>query len=170
MVRLGSGGFAIDTIWSWLLVLGAFTAFTAFIVAIAIAILFLYNVLATRTGRGLCLGGAALSMPSGQPELSVSAHSNDDEATSAALYDQARELDIEGRSHMSKDELKTALRRARRRTRALHQCCPPPLLTPMSHTQQLRHRSVRREAPLRMCSSIVRLLRSIFEGRYDRYQ
>src|SRR5476651_609044 len=43
MIQLGFGGFTTDTIWSWLLVLGAFAAFTAFIVAIATAILWLYN-------------------------------------------------------------------------------------------------------------------------------
>jgi hypothetical protein len=114
MNRIGFGDFSADTIWSWLLVLLVFAVFTAFLVAISTAILALYNLLSQRTGMGMAV----------YPELETAARPaiaepvDDDEYdddTFDELYAKAQEQGIKGRSHMSKGELRAALRRRARR-------------------------------------------------------
>ncbi|MEX2254989.1 MAG: hypothetical protein WEC34_06090 [Acidimicrobiia bacterium] len=53
MHQVGFGDFEANTLGDWILVLFIGAVFTAFIVAVAVAILMLYNVLAQRTGMGL---------------------------------------------------------------------------------------------------------------------
>ena len=53
MHQVGFGDFRANTLGDWILVLFIGAVFTAFIVAIAVAILMLYNVLSQRTGMGL---------------------------------------------------------------------------------------------------------------------
>lgn len=53
MHQVGFGDFSANTLGDWILVLFIGAVFTAFIVAIAVAILLLYNVLSQRTGMGL---------------------------------------------------------------------------------------------------------------------
>jgi hypothetical protein len=114
MNQIGFDNFHATTIWSWLIVLAMFAVFTAFIVAIATAILGLYNLLSERTGLGMRAERAT-------PEL-LPASTVDVELGSAAdasfdeLYAEAQRRNIPGRSRMSKDELRTALRRRPRRT------------------------------------------------------
>jgi ABC-type multidrug transport system fused ATPase/permease subunit len=114
MNRIGFGDFSADTIWSWLLVLLVFAVFTAFLVAIATSILALYNVLSQRTGMGMQVypevettKRAAIAEPVEEDEY--------DDATFDELYAEAQRKSIKGRSHMSKGELRAALRRRSRR-------------------------------------------------------
>lgn len=53
MHQVGFNDFRAETLGDWILVLFIGAVFTAFIVAIAVAILALYNVLSQRTGMGL---------------------------------------------------------------------------------------------------------------------
>ncbi len=52
MHQVGFGDFRANTLGDWILVLFIGAVFTAFIVAVAVAILALYNVLSQRTGMG----------------------------------------------------------------------------------------------------------------------
>jgi hypothetical protein len=53
MHQVGFGDFRANTLGDWILVLFVGAVFTAFIVAVSVAILALYNVLSQRTGMGL---------------------------------------------------------------------------------------------------------------------
>jgi hypothetical protein len=53
MHQVGFGDFGANELGDWILVLFVGAVFTAFIVAVAVAILALYNVLSQRTGLGL---------------------------------------------------------------------------------------------------------------------
>lgn len=53
MHQVGFGDFHADTLGDWILVLFIGAVFTAFIVALCVTILMLYNVLSQRTGMGL---------------------------------------------------------------------------------------------------------------------
>jgi hypothetical protein len=53
MHQVGFGDFRANTLGDWILVLFIGAVFTAFIVAVSVAILALYNVLSQRTGMGL---------------------------------------------------------------------------------------------------------------------
>jgi len=53
MHQVGFDDFAANTLGDWILVLFVGAVFTAFIVAVSVAILMLYNVLSQRTGMGL---------------------------------------------------------------------------------------------------------------------
>lgn len=57
MHQVGFGDFSADTLGDWILVLFIGAVFTAFIVAIVVAILKLYNVLSGSTGMGFSFAG-----------------------------------------------------------------------------------------------------------------
>ena len=57
MHQVGFGDFTADTLGDWILVLFIGAVFTAFIVALVVAILKLYNVLSTSTGMGFSFAG-----------------------------------------------------------------------------------------------------------------
>jgi hypothetical protein len=114
MNQIGFDNFHATTIWSWLLVLVMFAVFTAFIVAIATAILGLYNLLSERTGIGM-------RAETSTPELLPASRVDPDPATAAdasfdELYAEAQRRNIPGRSRMTKDELRAALRGRSRRS------------------------------------------------------
>ena len=111
MDQIGFGSFHATTIWSWLLVLAMFAVFTAFIVAIATAILATYNLLSQRTGMGMRAASPRPELVPARPRGALVAA---DEATSVTatyeeLYAEAQRRRIRGRSTMSKDELRAAL-------------------------------------------------------------
>jgi len=110
MSQLGFGSFHASTIWSWILVLLTFALFTAFIVAIATGILLLYNLVSEHTGRGVRVGSSPRELLSGRQNGATAAVSAD--ATFDELYAEAQRLNLRGRSRMTKDELRVALRQA----------------------------------------------------------
>jgi hypothetical protein len=119
MSRLGFGDFTADTIWDWFLVLLIGAVFTAFVVAVFVAALALYNLFSTRTGYGLRLRGEL--RPGSEPAAVTAGGDADDaeDSTFDELYAEAQRRNIPGRSSMSKSELRAALRpkRPKRRTR-----------------------------------------------------
>jgi hypothetical protein len=120
MNRIGFGTFHANTIWSWLLVLAMFAVFTAFIVVIATGILALYNLLSERTGMGMTVETRVPELVSGS-RAAIAAPDDDEELDGSfdELYAEAQRRNVPGRSTMSKDELRKALRRRpRRRTAA----------------------------------------------------
>jgi hypothetical protein len=117
MDRIGFGSFSADTIWDWLLVLVIFAAFTAFLVAIATAILLLYNVMSQRTGMGLKIRNEELEAPKSRRAIAEPLDDDEfDDLSFDELYLEAQERGIKGRSNMTKGELRAALRRKRRPT------------------------------------------------------
>jgi hypothetical protein len=116
MNQIGFGSFHANTIWSWLLVLVMFGLFTVFIVMIATAILLLYNLLSQRTGMGMGAGRPPLELVAGEPVDTVIGAEDLDDASFDELYAEAQRRKIPGRSAMTKDTLRSALRDTRRRT------------------------------------------------------
>lgn len=115
MNQIGFGSFHANTIWSWLLVLVMFGLFTAFIVVIATAILLLYNLLSQRTGMGMGAKRPPLELVSGEPVDMVIGAEDLENASFDELYAEAQRRKIPGRSAMTKDTLRSALRDTRRR-------------------------------------------------------
>lgn len=118
MDRIGFGDFSADTIWDWFLVLLVFAVFTLILVGIAIGILALYNQISKRTGFGLPVRSAELEAGDGTKRRAIAEPVADDldDATFDELYAEAQEAGIQGRSHMSKGELRAALRRKARKS------------------------------------------------------
>jgi len=111
MDQIGFGSFHATTIWSWLLVLAMFAVFTAFIVAIATAILATYNLLSQRTGMGMRPGSSPPELVPARPRAVLVAprQAPPVTATYEELYAEAQRRRIRGRSTMSKDQLRDAL-------------------------------------------------------------
>jgi hypothetical protein len=123
MNRIGLGDFSADTIWDWFLVLVIFAAFTAFIVAICMGLLVLYNLLSKRTGMGLRVPQEKeLAPPASRRAIAepvdVDEEDEYDDLTFDDLYLEAQRRGIKGRSHMTKGQLRAALRRRKRSTRS----------------------------------------------------
>lgn len=118
MDRIGFGDFSADTIWDWFLVLLVFAVFTLILVGIAIGILALYNQISKRTGFGLPVRSTELEAGDGTKRRAIAEPVADDldDATFDELYAEAQEAGIQGRSHMSKGELRAALRRKARKS------------------------------------------------------
>ena len=118
MDRIGFGDFSADTIWDWFLVLLVFAVFTLILVGIAIGILALYNQISKRTGFGLPVRSGELEAGEGTKRRAIAEPVADDldDATFDELYAEAQEAGIQGRSHMSKGELRAALRRKARKS------------------------------------------------------
>jgi len=119
MDRIGFGDFTADTIWDWFLVLMVFAVFTATLVAVATGILALYNQISKRTGFGLPVRPDTPAVESPKRAAiaePVAADDDLDDATFDELYAEAQERGIKGRSHMSKGQLRAALRRRTRRS------------------------------------------------------
>jgi hypothetical protein len=119
MDRIGFGDFSADTIWDWFLVLIVFAVFTAILVAISTGILALYNQISKRTGFGLPVRSDAAAVEA--PKRAAIAEPVDDaddldDATFDELYAEAQARGIKGRSHMSKGQLRAALRRRARKS------------------------------------------------------
>ena len=70
MNQVGFDHFNASTLGDWILVLLIGALFTAFIVAIIVGILFLYNLLSERTGMGLRLGA---ELPAGDESAAIEA-------------------------------------------------------------------------------------------------
>jgi hypothetical protein len=118
MDRIGFGDFSADTIWDWFLVLIVFAVFTAVLVAISTGILALYNQISMRTGFGLPVRSDATAVE-GRKRAAIAEPVDDDDlddATFDELYAEAQERGIKGRSHMSKGQLRAALRRRARKS------------------------------------------------------
>lgn len=120
MDQIGFGSFHASTIWSWLLVLAMFAVFTVFIVTIATAILALYNLLSERIGGRMSLDAAPRELLAGErPPRAIAAVADDPtDASFDELYAEAKRRNVRGRSTMSKDELRVALRSRSRRAAA----------------------------------------------------
>lgn len=127
MAQIGFGEFHANTIWDWLLVLVIFSVFTAFVAALATAVLVLYNMVSKRTGMGLRITPAD-ELPAPKSRRAIAEPVDDEEEDALQdlsfddLYAEAQRKGIKGRSNMSKGELRAAVRRRRRsgrsRTRA----------------------------------------------------
>lgn len=117
MDRIGFGDFTADTIWDWFLVLLVFAIFTAILVAVSTGILALYNEISKRTGFGLPVRSDAGEVE-GPKRAAIAEPVDDDldDATFDELYAEAQERGIKGRSHMSKGQLRAALRRRARKS------------------------------------------------------
>lgn len=70
MNQVGFDNFNAATLGDWILVLLVGALFTAFITAIVVAILWLYNLLSQRTGMGLRIGG---ELAAGDPPAAIEA-------------------------------------------------------------------------------------------------
>jgi hypothetical protein len=119
MDRIGFGDFSADTIWDWFLVLLVFAVFTLILVGIAIGILALYNQISKRTGFGLPVrSGGELEAGETTKRAAIAEPVDDDldDATFDELYAEAQSAGIKGRSHMSKGELRAAVRRKARKS------------------------------------------------------
>jgi hypothetical protein len=112
MNQIGFSSFHATTIWSWLVVLAMFAVFTAFIVAIATAILALVNLLSHQTGMGMRVEPGPPELLPGLSNSSALAASPD--ASFEELYAEAQRRNLRGRSRMSKHELRAALRHSER--------------------------------------------------------
>ena len=113
MDQIGFGSFHATTIWSWLIVLAMFAVFTVFIVAIATAILALYNLLSERTGMGMRVESAPRELlPGSRSDVAIAVSPD---ASFDELYAEAQRQGISGRSSMSKHELRAALGHPQRR-------------------------------------------------------
>jgi hypothetical protein len=117
MHQVGFNSFSADTLGDWVLVLLMGAVFTAFITAIAVSILALYNLLSERTGMGMRALG---ELPAGDQPAIAEPVDPADEADDDfdALYAEAQRRGISGRSAMSKAELEAALTPKRRRKAA----------------------------------------------------
>ena len=80
MHQVGFGDFEANTLGDWILVLFIGAVFTAFIVAIAVTILMLYNVLSQRTGMGLRV---VTELPPSEPPDAIEAKSASKRASSS---------------------------------------------------------------------------------------
>ena len=111
MDQIGFGSFHATTIWSWLLVLAMFAVFTAFIVAIATAILATYNLLSQRTGMGMRPDAPAPELVPARPRRALVAPAGPTRVAASfeELYAEAQRRGIRGRSTMTKDQLRAAL-------------------------------------------------------------
>jgi hypothetical protein len=112
MHQVGFDDFNADTLGDWVLVLLVGAVFTAFIVAIAVSILALYNLISKRTGMAMNAIQPGLPGPA-LPELAEPVV-DDDDVSFDELYTEAKRKDIPGRSAMSKAELQKALKPKRR--------------------------------------------------------
>jgi predicted lipid-binding transport protein (Tim44 family) len=70
MNQVGFDEFNAETLGDWVLVLLVGALFTAFITALVVGILWLYNLLSQRTGMGLRIGG---ELPAGDPQAAIEA-------------------------------------------------------------------------------------------------
>lgn len=111
MDQIGFGSFHATTIWSWLLVLAMFAVFTAFIVAIATAILATYNLLSQRTGMGMRPDAPTPELVPARPRRALVAPDRPTRVAASfeELYAEAQRRGIRGRSTMTKDQLRAAL-------------------------------------------------------------
>jgi hypothetical protein len=80
MHQVGFSDFRANTLGDWILVLFIGAVFTAFIVAIAVTILMLYNVLSQRTGMGLRV---VTELPPSEPPGAIEAKSPSKRASSS---------------------------------------------------------------------------------------
>jgi hypothetical protein len=106
-------GWHAETLGDWILVLLVGALFTAFIVAIAVSILALYNLISKRTGMAMRALQPELASSQGRPEIVEPVA--DDDSTFDELYAEARRRGSSGRSSLAKSELQAALRPMRRR-------------------------------------------------------
>ena len=115
MHQVGESDFQANDLGDWFYVLLIGALFTAFIVALAVGILALYNLISKRTGVNL---DAIQTQVEGAPERPAIAEpvENEDDRTFDELYTEAKRKGIAGRSSMSKRELEAALKPKRRRT------------------------------------------------------
>ena len=70
MDQVGFDNFSASTLGEWILVLLVGALFTAFITAIVVGILWLYNLISQRTGMGLRIGG---ELPAGDQPVAIEA-------------------------------------------------------------------------------------------------
>ena len=70
MDQVGFDNFSASTLGEWILVLLVGALFTAFITAIVVGILWLYNLISQRTGMGLRIGG---ELPTGDQPAAIEA-------------------------------------------------------------------------------------------------
>lgn len=116
MHQVGFDEFQADTLGDWILVLLIGALFTAFIVAIAVGILALYNLISKRTGMSIDAIQGEVAAPSDRPAIAEPVDNRDDDRSFDELYAEAQRKGISGRSSMSKSELQAALRPKKRRT------------------------------------------------------
>ena len=104
-----------ETLGDWILVLLVGVIFTAFIVAIAVSILGLYNLISKRTGMAMGALQSELPAADSHPAIAEPVDDSSGDSTFDELYAEAQRRGIDGRSNMSKAELQAALKPKRRR-------------------------------------------------------
>jgi len=117
MHRIGFDTFDAATLWDWALVFLVGLALVLFLAAVVVTIIWLYNFLVRRSG----MGGVALTSPSlrrtplpaGSSPRALPAPTgrNPAPASYKELYAETQRLGVEGRSRMTKAQLKRALAR-----------------------------------------------------------
>lgn len=115
MRQVGESDFQADDLADWFYVLLIGALFTAFIVALAVGLLALYNLISNRTGVNLeVIQDQQLASAPDRPAIAEPVE-NDDDLSFDELYTEAKRKGIAGRSSMSKSELQAALKPKRRR-------------------------------------------------------
>jgi hypothetical protein len=116
MHQIGENDFQANDLGDWFYVLLIGAVFTAFIVALAVGILALYNLISKRTGVNLdAIQNQQLAAADDRPAIAEPVE-NEDDLSFDELYTEAKRKGIAGRSSMSKSELQAALKPKRRRT------------------------------------------------------
>jgi hypothetical protein len=115
MHQVGFDDFTAETLGDWILVLLVGALFTAFIVAIAVSILALFNLISKRTGMAMRPLQPELARSDDRPAIGEPVDDDTDDRTFDELYADAQARGITGRSSMSKTELQAALKPKRRR-------------------------------------------------------
>jgi hypothetical protein len=117
MHRVGFDSYDASTLWDWSLVFIVGLGLVIFLAIVVVTIIWLYNFLVRRSG----MGQAALTsaspwrkqLPAGTAPAALPAPTGPNSASSyEALYAEAQQRGIEGRSRMTKAQLKRALARS----------------------------------------------------------
>jgi hypothetical protein len=114
MHQVGFDEFRADTLGDWILVLLIGALFTAFIVAIAVGVLALYNLISKRTGMNID-AIQAVAAHAERPAIAEPVEDTVADRSFDELYAEAQRKGIPGRSSMSKAELQAALKPKKRR-------------------------------------------------------
>jgi len=115
MHQVGFDEFRANTLGDWILVLLIGALFTVFIVAIAVSVLALYNLISKRTGMNIDAIQSEVVAPTDRPAIAEPVEDTGEDRSFDELYAEAQRKGIVGRSSMSKAELRAALKPRKRR-------------------------------------------------------
>jgi hypothetical protein len=115
MHQVGFGDFQVNELGDWIQVLLVGALLTGVIVALAVAILGLYNLISKRTGLNIDALQTQLESSGDRPAIAEPAGDSNGDRSFDELYAEAQARGISGRSSMSKAELQAALKPKKRR-------------------------------------------------------